>query len=62
MAVEEILARVLAPQDIKAQRLATCAGCDKKHETLPVCKECHCIINAKASLAEKSCPLNKWVR
>lgn len=60
MALTEALARFIATPEIKSARLIICNSCDKKHETLPVCKECHCVLPAKAALKEPSCPLNKW--
>lgn len=41
-----------------SNRRAICLHCDKKR--LGVCTLCNCLITAKTSLKQESCPLNKW--
>lgn len=41
-------------------RLQICTQCDKLEKPLYRCKECGCIVPAKAKIKNSTCPLNKW--
>ena len=44
-------------QDLKAERLKVCSGCQHQTEVfgLKKCKACSCFLDAKASLVEMDC-------
>lgn len=47
------------------ERIEICEGCDKFKiylDRIYICEECKCVLNIKARMASKKCPLNKWDR
>jgi len=46
--------------EVYAERISICKGCDKYEELENRCKECGCYIPAKAKIILDSCPLQKW--
>jgi tetratricopeptide (TPR) repeat protein len=46
------------PQQIRQQRLRTCAACE--HHTGARCRLCGCFTNAKTRLEHEECPIGKW--
>lgn len=42
-------------------RLALCDICDQKTER-GTCKQCGCLITAKAAIPNARCPLGRWPR
>ena len=48
----------LAKSAVIAVRRDACAGCDQN--ALGFCKQCKCWLNAKTSLLQEKCPLDKW--
>jgi Family of unknown function (DUF6171) len=51
---------VLADDETKAARLATCKACEQYDQDSGRCRACGCNCNAKASIAPVACPLKKW--
>ena len=48
---------------VKDARLAICKACEHYRPMGPVggqCAQCGCYLQAKATLARATCPLNKW--
>jgi hypothetical protein len=41
-------------------RLQICMQCDRFQKLLHRCKECGCIMPAKAKITKATCPLGKW--
>jgi hypothetical protein len=56
--------KVVTPQIIKEQRLATCNECDKKGfipiTNVAICTECNCVLEVKTKFFTVKCPLQKW--
>ena len=55
----------LVSAEVKAERLATCEGCEKFDQHNPkfrTCSVCGCSMDVKAGWAEQKCPLGKWKR
>lgn len=53
--------RVLAPEEVVRRRWEICKACDSWREDEGRCGECGCYSKAKNTLAESSCPLDKWL-
>jgi len=51
---------ILAPKDVRSARKSVCDSCEFKHQTVPVCTQCKCVIIAKVMLASAECPKDKW--
>ena len=53
-----------APDDVIAQRLATCRACEFRGEVpmvkTEVCELCHCPLITKSMLQQPTCPKSKW--
>jgi hypothetical protein len=50
----------LVDKDTYYTRLQICTQCDSLQKPIYRCKECGCIMPAKAKLKTSTCPLNKW--
>lgn len=46
--------------ELAAERLDICKGCDRFIKSTSQCKECGCIMKLKTKLPNASCPLHKW--
>jgi hypothetical protein len=46
--------------EVYAERIKTCKGCDRYMELENECKECGCYVPMKAKVILDSCPLDKW--
>jgi hypothetical protein len=46
--------------DVLETRLSICKECPRFMNLTKQCKECGCIMTAKAKLPNASCPLGKW--
>ena len=46
--------------EISAARMEVCKSCDKFLPLTQQCKECWCVMPAKTTLPNASCPLHKW--
>jgi hypothetical protein len=46
--------------EILSKRLDICKTCDRFINITSQCKECGCIMTAKAKLPHAFCPLHKW--
>jgi hypothetical protein len=49
---------IMAPDELAAERRATCDKCDRNK--LGLCVECGCVIKLKTALLATFCPLSKW--
>ena len=49
-------------QDLANIRLAICSQCPSRIKTSlgDACKECGCILDAKARVEDEKCDMNKW--
>lgn len=45
---------------IAKKRLEVCKGCPEFIRFTQQCKKCGCFMKAKVTLADATCPLNKW--
>jgi len=52
------LGRVI--DDIAANRMDECLGCDRLIQATKTCKECGCYMPSKTTLPNASCPIGKW--
>ena len=52
---------MIADKEEYSRRLSICEKCDRKN-IINICKECGCIVIAKAKLIDSKCPLDKWVK
>jgi hypothetical protein len=50
----------LADKTTYYARLQVCSQCDRLQKPIYLCKECGCIMPAKAKIKTSMCPLNKW--
>jgi hypothetical protein len=50
----------LADKTTYYARLQVCSQCDSLQKPIYRCKECGCIMPAKAKIKSSICPLNKW--
>jgi hypothetical protein len=50
----------LADKTTYYARLQVCSQCDSLQKPIYRCKECGCIMPAKAKIKSSVCPLNKW--
>jgi hypothetical protein len=48
------------PDEVQAERMSICEGCDSLIKTTKTCKECGCFMTAKTKLPNAECPLGKW--
>lgn len=56
---EQLLMEInLASDELKDDRLATCAGCPFR--VSHTCTKCGCYVVFRASLEIKHCPIGKW--
>jgi hypothetical protein len=53
--------------DTSSKRLETCKKCNDKKiiasfgkKNVYICKHCSCLIEAKVTIDNEKCPLNKW--
>lgn len=53
--------------DASSKRLETCKKCNDKKiiasfgkKNVYICKHCSCLIEAKVTIDNEKCPLNKW--
>jgi hypothetical protein len=51
---------ILAPDDIKENRLKICNACEHRIQSLNVCNKCGCFLLGKTKLAKSHCPIGKW--
>lgn len=51
--------QIFSDKDEYKRRLTICENCDRK-SILNICKECGCLVIAKAKLLDATCPLDKW--
>ncbi len=49
-----------APEDIAAERLAICKGCEFFRKGNQSCKKCGCFMKLKTLIDKASCPVGKW--
>jgi len=49
---------------VKAQRLETCAGCQRRGQRFgkDICTLCTCFLDLKTRLKTEECPLKKWAK
>jgi hypothetical protein len=55
-----MIAQFLVDKTTYYARLQICTQCDSLQKSIYRCKECGCIMPAKAKFTASSCPLNKW--
>jgi hypothetical protein len=48
------------PDEIYANRIVTCYGCDNFIKMTSQCKKCGCFMNLKCKLPHASCPIGLW--
>jgi hypothetical protein len=49
-----------APEDIAAERLAICKGCEFFRKGNQSCKKCGCFMKLKTLIDKAKCPIDKW--
>ena len=47
-------------EQLKAQRMAICGGCEHLIKFTKQCKKCGCFMHLKTLLPHASCPVGKW--
>jgi len=47
-------------RDRIAERVAFCKECPSLRKGINQCKECGCLVYAKAAISNAKCPLGKW--
>lgn len=50
----------IAPRSVSRQRLKICEGCDRYREETGQCEICLCYMKLKTTMANMSCPIDKW--
>ena len=53
-------AALTVTDEVYAERIKTCQGCDRFDVLENECKECGCYVPMKAKMILDSCPLDKW--
>jgi hypothetical protein len=48
------------PEDLQAQRLATCQSCPRYQADTQRCGACGCYVRLKAAWAQETCPERHW--
>jgi hypothetical protein len=51
---------VYSTEEEQEQRLNICNYCEHFFKPIKQCKKCGCIMSAKVSLKNASCPIGKW--
>jgi hypothetical protein len=51
--------RLVSPEE-KERRLDICNACEFFFNPTKQCRQCGCIMPAKAMLTKSTCPINKW--
>ena len=46
--------------ELRAQRLTICAGCEHLRQSIDQCKLCGCFMQIKTRIAAAKCPAGKW--
>jgi len=54
--------KVLAPTEIRAERIAICEKCEYFAKDAVRCYKCGCKLFAKVALATEACPEGKWLK
>jgi len=54
--------KVLAPPEIRAERIAICEECEYFAKDKVRCYKCGCKLLAKVALATEKCPADKWAK
>jgi hypothetical protein len=49
-----------APEEIAAERLAICKGCEFFRKGNQTCKKCGCFMKLKTLIDKAGCPVGKW--
>ena len=47
-------------EELSAYRLEICKACPQYRQATNQCKLCGCFMKLKTTLAQATCPLNKW--
>ena len=50
----------VVPDDVKAERFATCKSCEHFFQPTATCKKCGCFMAVKTSIIHAECPVGKW--
>jgi hypothetical protein len=46
--------------EVAAERLSICKGCEHFIKLSKQCKKCGCFMNLKTKLEKATCPIGKW--
>lgn len=51
---------IFVPKEQAQARYDICKRCEYFSKTSTICKQCHCIMKFKVTLASSECPVEKW--